>query len=463
MRVYPFIRVSKSRKTGTATLRFRMKEGNGFERWFKSDIKVDIALFDNSKGTYRLPRLKACAGQSEEYKKQLEEKQQLDKRIATVETAMTNVFLSMKKDEIPEGDAFFTLVDKQLNPEKYKVSIFEQFEVYANKTPKKGGVRSEGYKKSFRQCRLHLERFEAWKQVKSSGYKLTWKNFTKETAEEFYNFLMTEDNNFYADGMPLPEYEDTRYIELFNKNRRRGTRLNEHTANKNMLLLKIVFNDKFGKYADNNPIRDYVLPVNKSESYADPFFLHTDERDKIAAHDYKSDTANAYRDAFIFQCLTGERVSDLMAFTVSSIQNGILCYVPIKTQGETRKTIKVPLNDTAKNIASRWSEGKKADDRLFPFLAAENTYNRHIKSLLTECGITRSVTTQDTYGKSHLTPINECATSHTARKTFIGNLYKKTHDPNIISMMSGHAENSRAFNRYRKIDDDDLRQVIGLL
>lgn len=51
-------------------------------------------------------------------------------------------------------------------------------------------------------------------------------------------------------------------------------------------------------------------------------------------------------------------------------------------------------------------------------------------------------------------PLYEVATTHTARKTFIGNLYKQVKDPNLIASMSGHSEGSRAFARYRHIDDE---------
>ena len=55
--------------------------------------------------------------------------------------------------------------------------------------------------------------------------------------------------------------------------------------------------------------------------------------------------------------------------------------------------------------------------------------------------------------------LKEVATSHTARKTFIGNLYKQVPDPNLIASMSGHVEGSRAFNRYRTIDDEMKRNL----
>ena len=49
------------------------------------------------------------------------------------------------------------------------------------------------------------------------------------------------------------------------------------------------------------------------------------------------------------------------------------------------------------------------------------------------------------------------------RRTFIGNLYKETPDPNIIGKLSGHKEGSRAFARYRDIDDDMLTDLVSKL
>ena len=57
----------------------------------------------------------------------------------------------------------------------------------------------------------------------------------------------------------------------------------------------------------------------------------------------------------------------------------------------------------------------------------------------------------------------DIASSHLARRTFIGNLYKETPDPNIIGKLSGHKEGSRAFARYRDIDDDMLTDLVSKL
>ena len=55
------------------------------------------------------------------------------------------------------------------------------------------------------------------------------------------------------------------------------------------------------------------------------------------------------------------------------------------------------------------------------------------------------------------------ASSHIARRTFIGNLYKKVKDPNLVGALSGHVEGSKAFARYRDIDEDIKKDVVSLL
>lgn len=66
-----------------------------------------------------------------------------------------------------------------------------------------------------------------------------------------------------------------------------------------------------------------------------------------------------------------------------------------------------------------------------------------------------------TTGETEMKRICDVASSHMARRTFVGAAYKAVRDPNIVGKMSGHVEGSRAFNRYRQIDDDILKQTIS--
>jgi integrase len=120
----------------------------------------------------------------------------------------------------------------------------------------------------------------------------------------------------------------------------------------------------------------------------------------------------------------------------------------------------VPLNSKAKAILEKY---KDSDDRLLPFIA-EQDYNRGIKEAFKLAGINRIVTILDPLTSEEVRkPINEVVSSHMARKTFIGNIYKKVKDPNLVGALSGHKENSKAFNRYREIDEDMKKELISML
>lgn len=98
-----------------------------------------------------------------------------------------------------------------------------------------------------------------------------------------------------------------------------------------------------------------------------------------------------------------------------------------------------------------------------PFLPIAR-YNDGIKELLKHCDVDRMVTLLDTHGLNTVQkPLYEVATSHTARKTFVGNLYKQVPDPNLIASMSGHVDGSRAFARYRSIDDAMKRKLVDMI
>lgn len=68
-----------------------------------------------------------------------------------------------------------------------------------------------------------------------------------------------------------------------------------------------------------------------------------------------------------------------------------------------------------------------------------------------------------TTGAEEKRPLNEIASSHLARRTFIGNLYKKVKDPNLVGSLSSHKEDSKTFARYRDIDEDMKKGLVNLL
>lgn len=196
--------------------------------------------------------------------------------------------------------------------------------------------------------------------------------------------------------------------------------------------------------------------------YGTPYYLTIQERDTIYHTDLtKRPALAAQRDIFVFQCLVGCRVGDLVTLTKGDVVDGVLVYVQKKTLKENARTLRVPLTQTAREIVARYAD--YPGDKLLPFITTQK-YNEAIKKMFLAAGLTRPVSVLDPVTQQEVKrPLNEVASSHLARRTFVGNLYKQVKDQNLVSAMSGHEDGSRAFARYRNIDDEIKAGVIGLL
>lgn len=205
-----------------------------------------------------------------------------------------------------------------------------------------------------------------------------------------------------------------------------------------------------------SPFTSYKVPP---ETYGKPIYITTEERDRLHDADIQNDRLRHIRDIFVFQCFTGARVGDMCRFTAANIQGGLLTYIPLKTKGETGEAVSLPLHPKALEILSRYD---MPDGRLLPFIS-DQRYNDYIKELFELCGITRTVTRLNPRtGNPEQVRICDIASSHMARRAFIGNLYGKV-DRDTIGSMSGHVKGSKAFSRYYDVDENLKKQAISLL
>lgn len=116
------------------------------------------------------------------------------------------------------------------------------------------------------------------------------------------------------------------------------------------------------------------------------------------------------------------------------------------------------MNETARRLIAKYRDPDR--ESLFPF-NTEQDYNRKIKEAFRRAGLDRMVTVLDQQTRQEIQrPLYEVASSHMARRTFIGNIYKKVKDSNLVGALSGHKEGSRAFARYRTCGTANLVFVI---
>ena len=325
-------------------------------------------------------------------------------------------------------------------------TIFDAFDEFLDKHPL-----SEVRKKNFRVIKRALQRFELYKRI-----TLTFENLTFDLLNEFKDFLVKEHVLFTERPDIYEAFPETRTPQKRGQNT-----INDIYTKIRTFVIWANTPDPTTKLSktSNNAFGTNGYKIDECV-YGTPFYITIDERNQLYNADLSARKPLAIqRDIFVFQCLIGCRVGDLFSMTKENVINGAIEYVARKTKDKKKITVRVPLNATAKEILSRYTECEK----LLPFISEQN-YNLSIKDMFLLAKLTRIVTTiNPTTGEAETRPINDVASSHLARRCFVGNLYKQVKDPNLVGSLSGHKEGSKAFARYREIDENMKIDLVNLL
>lgn len=313
---------------------------------------------------------------------------------------------------------------------------------------------SESQKRQYKVLYRALQRFTLY-----TGTSIELDDLTADTLRQFADYLSTEHKFIGKDKEGNPIIIDSRYQEVYDqvpecrypkprgKNDIIGTMSRFRTFVKWAKKNHLTTNEPFDEYEIGQPM------------YGTPFYITKEERNTLYAAEFpKNPGLEIQRDIFVFHCFIGCRVGDLLQMKKSNVINGAIEYVPRKTKEGRPITVRVPLGPTALEILERYPD--VPGNRLLPFTCAQD-YNRNIKKMLRLAGIDRQVTVINSLTREEEQhPIWEVASSHMARRVLVGNLYKELKDPNLIAKISGHVENSKAFNRYRNIDEEMAKEVI---
>ncbi|MCT4214251.1 integrase catalytic domain-containing protein [Elizabethkingia anophelis] len=350
------------------------------------------------------------------------------------------------------------MIDQYHHPNKYKTKeqieserklSFEQlFDEFLLKHKL-----SEVRKKNFRVVKRALLRYELYIRETQRGqnsFILDIDNITSDTLDDMWDFFENEYRYFEL----YPSIYEQIPEKRTPKPRGKNTLIDCFCRIRTFFLWCY---DK--KKTKNKPFDQFQIDEC---TYGTPIYITLEERDKLYNKDLSEyRQLEIQRDIFIFQSLIGCRIGDLYKMNKQNIINDAIEYIPRKTKEGNPITVRVPLNDKAKVILDKYKdyEGKK----LLPFIS-EQKYNDAIKKAFQLAEIDRIVTILDPLTNEDVKkPIYEVVSSHMARRTFIGNIYKKIKDPNLIGALSGHKEGSKAFNRYREIDEEMKKELVNLL
>jgi site-specific recombinase XerD len=427
----------------------RIREGRKIDKWIPTRVMVNPNLWDSKEECIK--KRVVCDEKM---------RQHVDGEVKKLRRFIEDGY--EKERNLVDAEWPNNIVDRYYHPEDYieesieerHYTLLELFDIFLDKHKL-----SEVRKKNFRVIKRVLQRYELFLQIKKRNKKffLDVDTLTSDDLVDMKEFFRTEYQ--YADEKSEHYKHYKKLFTLVPESREPSPR-GENTLvdyfNKIRTFFRWCYD--FG-YTTNRPFDKFKVG---SAVYGTPIYINLDERNKLYAYDFSDNPRlERQRDIFVFQTLIGCRVGDLYRLTKANIVDGSVEYIPDKTIESNPKTLSVPLNSIAQEIIKKYKD--IPGDKLFPFVA-EQQYNEDIKNILKTAGIDRMVTVLNPLTrKEEQHPIYDVASSHMARRTFIGNLYKKVKDPNLVGALSGHKEGSKAFARYRDIDDEIKKDLVSLL
>lgn len=352
----------------------------------------------------------------------------VDECIIAQEKAKADANKPVRKPKKPKEPTFFEYYDRFVSSRDISVSRQRHLNV----------------------IRRILMRFELYKRLLQPKFKLQLGEIDEAMLVELEEYIKNEHQLLKR----FPKI-----IEQMPESRKPGER-GQNTVNGYFKKIKTFHLWALNEgITTNDPFRKFKI---SQDVYGSPYYITIEERHQIENADLSScPRLEVQRDIFVFQCCIGCRVSDLRNMTQANVINGEVHYIARKTKAGHPLTIKVPLNKTALTILERYADPDRKE--LLPFIS-DQKYNDAIKEIFKLAGVTRNVVVRNSLtGEQEIRPINEIASSHMARRTFVGNIYKKFKDQSLVSELSGHAPNSAAFARYREVDQEMKREMVSAI
>lgn len=306
--------------------------------------------------------------------------------------------------------------------------------------------------------------FKKYLQIELNEYEGDISNevYTIQKAYEKYyiesNVSYNRKKHFKSDKERIKKYLGSKKIDFSNfdptdyqKYLISNFVLSENTVVTIMKRLKTFFNycKSELKAIERSPFDDFNFADKIGvEIYEEPICLTRDELTKLYTHDMPDYIHDRVRDMFCLQSAIGCRVSDFIRLTYNNIHDNRLIYYPQKTKEQVQKVI-VPLSNRANSIIAKY-KGLSDNNLIMPFINSVE-YNKVLKKVFAIAKLDRVIVQFDrSAGKEKYVKLCDIASSHLARRTFVDILCQAGEPIHVVASMSGHSENSKAFDRYRR-------------
>lgn len=181
--------------------------------------------------------------------------------------------------------------------------------------------------------------------------------------------------------------------------------------------------------------------------------VYLTEQELQAMHDAELPTKalDRVRDCFLLLAWTGCRYSDLQQIDKSNIKGDVMTFRQYKTNNK----VSIPIHPIVREILDKYNYE-------LPTEISNQKFNDYIKGVARLSGITATESRTRTEGGKLTTTKCEkwqLVTSHTGRRSFATNMYKRGLPSIMIMSITGHKTES-AFLKYIKVRQDEHAQMM---
>ena len=218
--------------------------------------------------------------------------------------------------------------------------------------------------------------------------------------------------------------------------------------------MKVILND-----ATDKGYNTHLMYKNKKfktvREEVNNIYLSEEELQRMIDLDLSySKSLERVRDLFIVGCYTGLRFSDFSELKKEHIVGNTFKVKTIKTN----EWVTIPLMPFVKDIMEKYKDNANS----LPKSCVNQTMNKHLKEIGRRAKINESFLKIRTKGRKRVEQTlskHELITTHTARRSFATNMFKRGVPSRVIMKITGH-KTERAFSTYIKVSQDENAEIM---
>ncbi|MEI8204736.1 MAG: phage integrase SAM-like domain-containing protein [Bacteroidota bacterium] len=373
----------------------------------------------------------------------------LQSRIDELSNIISNAFVSTDRADI-SNKWLETLIDKFNNPQKYSpskveeiqektlLSYIEDFIIQSSERRNKetGRLLTPNNLQQYKATQKHLIAFAEI----SNRMDFQFNEINKQFYDNFVIYLQN----------PIQKTENGKLV--LDKNGqpiliKKGFTLN--SVGKHIKILKVMLNDAPKDLLAKSDHRGFHVFTED----IDNVYLNEIELGKLNDCDFsKTINLERVRDWFLLLAWTGCRFSDLTKINNSDKRNNTITF----RQQKTGNKITIPLHPVVLEILQKYNYN-------IPEPVSNQIFNENIKEVAKKAGITEMENiTRTVAGKLTTERLPKCdlITSHTGRRSFATNMYKRKIPSLTIMSITGH-KTEKSFLKYIKVKQTEHAELMA--